>query len=267
VDEHYPLGPPGYPDGVLSIIGTCKIVVQVPTKEPQTLTFLVVASNIDYEIQLFIFDYETLGLDEDSFFPKRPQRWPGTPTLYRPAVENPTTKELKLENTPVHWSLPSRKGPPVAAGITPVGDPPPMSDWLIADDAEASMQAKGWINNGMAPWPRRAPRPHALPAPDPKTAKAGRWPPDIPLDSTSPRHCWNCMEGIPWHPGMTWADHKAECAGALLGGHEAASPASNQCYWCARAVENCACELFNPAHEVMDEGVDFSCDVMRFCDW
>ena len=209
----------------------------MPTKEPQTLTFLVVASNIPYEMMKVILDYKTLGLDEDLFFPGRPQRWPGTPTMHRP---------LALDSAPVHWSVPSRKGPPVAAGITPAGDPPPMSDWLAAGDAETRSQAKGWTNNGMAPWPRRAQRPRVLPALDPKTARAGRWPPDIPLDSTSPRHCWACMRGIPWHPGMTWADHKAECAGAPLCGHGAASPASNLCYWCARAVEDCACGLVNP---------------------
>ena len=57
--------PPGYTNGVLSIIGSCKITIEVPTKAPQTLTFLVVASNIDYEIQLHIFDYSLFGLDPD----------------------------------------------------------------------------------------------------------------------------------------------------------------------------------------------------------
>ena len=231
------------------------------------LTFLVVASNIDYEIQLHIFNYELFGLDPDAFFPARPQSWPGTPTYSRPLVKNPTTQQLRLQNTPMDWSLPSSRGPPVARGISPAGEPRPMSDWLTADDDETGLQAKGWNNNGMAPWPRRVQRPRALPALAPMPARGGRWPPNIPLDSTSPRHCWDCMRVIPWFSGMTWADHKAECAGAPLCGHRAASPVSDVCYWCAQIVEECICGPVSSMHEDMDGWMDFSCEVMRFCDW
>ena len=136
---------------MLSIIGSCKITIEVPTKAPQTLTFLVVASNIDYEIQLHIFDYSLFGLDPDAFFPTRPKSWPGTPKYYRPLVMNPGTQQLRLENRATDWSLPRRRGPPVASGISPPGVPRPMSDWLAADDDETGRQAEGWSDNGMAP--------------------------------------------------------------------------------------------------------------------
>ena len=85
------------------------------------LTFLVVASNIDYEIQLHIFDYDLFGLDPDAFFPARPQSWPGTPTYYRPFCMNPTTQQLRLQNTISsgqpratrrRWHLSSRRASP-----------------------------------------------------------------------------------------------------------------------------------------------------------
>ena len=143
-----------------------------------------------------------------------------------------------------------------------------MSDWLAANNDETGLQAKGWNNNGMAPWPRRVQRPPGSYALDTMPALGGRWPPNIPLDSTSSRHCWDCMKVVPWYSGMTWADHKAECAGAPLRGHKAPSPVSDVCYWCAQTVEGCIC---GPVHSSvqadMNGWMDFSCEVMRFCDW
>ena len=266
VDEQNPSGPPGYENGVLSIIGSCKLSIAVPTKAPQTLTFLVVASNIDYEIQLHIINYCLFNLDPDSFFSPRPPSWPEEPT-YQPPFVPPSlsAQQMRLKRTSInHTEAGSRTLSRFTGGISTSRTPRRLSNWREADTTGMEQEAQVWSNNGMAPWPCRVNLHREPNAHDRVSAPKRRWAPNIPLDAASPRHCWSCRKMITWAPDMTWPDHKAVCAEALQKLEKVLDTAPDTCYWCNRAVEGCICGHGN-SHSESDTA--FPCDVMRLCDW
>ena len=130
----------------------------MPTKAPQTLTFLVVASNIDYEIQLHIINYSLFDLGPDSFLPVRPPSWPGEPTHQPPFVPpSCSAQQMRLNRASINCSAAgNRMVSRFTDGISTSRTPRPLSNWLEADTVETEQEARGWSNNGMAPWPRRS---------------------------------------------------------------------------------------------------------------
>ena len=68
-DARHPAGLPGYPENVLTIVGSTNLTISVLCRELRTLTFLVGAANTEgLEIFDMILYYREFGLDATPFF-------------------------------------------------------------------------------------------------------------------------------------------------------------------------------------------------------